>query len=88
MKPLHLSIVTPEKLFYHGEVVSVVLTAGLGSMGILADHAPLVSTVKAGRITAKSTSFEPLVFDLLTDGFLKISQNKATVIVDAVERVR
>jgi F-type H+-transporting ATPase subunit epsilon len=48
--PFKLEIVTPEARIYSDEVDSVVLPGSEGEMGILASHAPLVTTLKCGEL--------------------------------------
>lgn len=47
---MHLEIITPEKKIYSGEVSLVNLPGSDGSFGILENHAPIISTLKAGTI--------------------------------------
>ena len=49
MKRLHLSIVSPEKEIYNGEVNSVTLPGVIGSFTILPQHAPIVSSLNEGK---------------------------------------
>ena len=51
MKRLHLSIVSPEKEIYNGEVNSVTLPGVIGSFTILPQHAPIVSSLKEGKLS-------------------------------------
>jgi F-type H+-transporting ATPase subunit epsilon len=48
MKELHLSIVSPEKSIFDGDVKIVTLPGMIGSFSILPGHAPIVSSLKAG----------------------------------------
>ena len=48
--PLRLEIVTPEGKAFSDEVASVVLPGALGEMGILPQHAALVSALEAGEL--------------------------------------
>ena len=48
MKELHLSIVSPEKSIFDGNVKIVTLPGMIGSFSILPGHAPIVSSLKAG----------------------------------------
>jgi len=43
MKELHLSIVSPEKSIFDGDVKIVTLPGMIGSFSILPGHAPIVS---------------------------------------------
>ncbi|MCB9361374.1 MAG: ATP synthase F1 subunit epsilon [Flavobacteriales bacterium] len=47
---MQLEIITPEKKIYSGEVDLVNLPGSDGSFGILENHAPIISTLKAGTI--------------------------------------
>ena len=49
MKELHLSIVSPEKSVFDGEVKIVTLPGTVGSFSILPGHAPIVSSLKRER---------------------------------------
>ena len=50
MKGLHLTIVSPEKELFNGEVESVTLPGTMGSFSILPQHAPIVSSLGAGTL--------------------------------------
>ncbi len=79
-----LSIVTPEHILFEEEVESIVVPGALGYLGVLANHAPLITPIEPGRLTIqKSASTE--INLAISGGFLEVSNNKATVLADAVE---
>jgi F-type H+-transporting ATPase subunit epsilon len=82
----HLSIVTPENVIYEGEVSSVIVPGGEGYLGVLADHGPLISTIKPGKVTIKDKSQKELIF-AVSYGFFEVSANRATLLADAVEDI-
>jgi F-type H+-transporting ATPase subunit epsilon len=85
MKLFDLSVVTPERVIYQGKAVSMVVPAGLGSMGVLADHMPLISTMSPGAIAVQPPDHEgKFIFHSLGKGFLEIAHNKVTVILEAI----
>ena len=43
---LHLTIVSPEKVVFKGEVESVLVPGTLGDFEILTDHAPIISSLE------------------------------------------
>jgi F-type H+-transporting ATPase subunit epsilon len=44
--PLHFELVTPERLVRSEEVYMVVVPGGEGDYGVLAGHAPVMSTIR------------------------------------------
>jgi F-type H+-transporting ATPase subunit epsilon len=83
MRPFSVSILTAEKKIYEGEAVSLVVPAALGFMGILADHAPYLSMLTAGKIVLRKTEEgEPVIFYSKGKGFLEILKNKVTMLLD------
>jgi F-type H+-transporting ATPase subunit epsilon len=81
-----LSIVTPEKIFYESEVASVILPGGEGYLGVLTDHAPLITSIKPGKLTIRDKSQNTLVI-AVSFGFFETSSNHATLLIDSAEYV-
>ena len=79
-----LTIVTPEEVIFEDEVVSIVAPGSEGYLGILTDHAPLITALVPGKLTVKDKGGGESVFSL-SRGFLEVSDNVATVLADAVE---
>jgi len=79
-----LTIVTPEEVIFEDEVVSIVAPGSEGYLGILTDHAPLITALVPGKLTVKDKGGGESVFSL-SGGFLEVSNNVATVLADAVE---
>jgi F-type H+-transporting ATPase subunit epsilon len=80
----NLSIVTPEKIFYEGEVTSVVVPGSEGYLGVLTDHAPLITAIVPGKFTIKDKSSKEILF-CVSYGFFEVSANHATLLADSVE---
>jgi F-type H+-transporting ATPase subunit epsilon len=80
-----LSIVTPEKVFYDGEVASLVVHGSEGYLGVLSNHAPLITALQPGRLEFRDKDNKVEVM-AATNGFLEVSNNVATILCDAVER--
>ena len=79
-----LSIVTQEKILLEKEVTSVIAPGSEGYLGILTDHAPLITALKAGKLTIKEEGdIENEYF--ISGGFLEVSNNMVTMLVDEVE---
>lgn len=80
---LNLEIVTPEKKVVDTQVDSVTVPTASGEVGLLASHAPLVSSVFPGVLTyTVRGGTERLV---VSSGFLEVSNDKVSVLVDAAE---
>lgn len=81
MKEFDLSVYTPEKTLFKEAVVSLRVPAEEGSLGVLADHAPLIASLKEGKIIIRTKSGETLHFVSLGSGFLEVNGNKAAVLL-------
>ena len=84
-KTFDLTIVTPEETLYNGPAVSLVAPGEMGYVGILANHAPLLSTLTAGKVVAKKESGEALKFESTGKGFLEVFKNTVTLLLDAAK---
>lgn len=80
----NLAIVTPEKIFYEGEVSSVIVPGSQGYLGVLTDHASLITAVIPGKLTLKDKSNQEKIFSV-SYGFFEVSSNRATLLADSVE---
>ena len=79
-----LSIVTPEKPFYEGECRSLVVPGAEGYLGVLTDHAPLITALQPGELKLTDDRDQERHF-AISGGFFEVSHNHATVLADAVE---
>ena len=77
-----VSLVTPEGAAYEGEAEMIVVPGAAGEIGVLARHAPLVATLKAGT-THVHVRRDQEVLDFATGpGFFKVEQDRALALVD------
>jgi len=83
-KTQRLDIVTPEKVVFSEEVEFVVAPGVEGELGILPEHAPLVSALKIGvlRVQQDGKTFKVAV----TGGFIEVKNSRIVVLADAAER--
>jgi len=79
-----LSIVTPEKIFYEEEASSVIAPGIEGYLGILTDHAPLITALVPGKLTVKNSK-GPEVIMAVSGGFLEVLKNKVMILADTIE---
>ncbi len=79
---IHLNVLTQEGLVIEDQAVSVVAPGGRGYVGFLRNHAPLVTTVKPGKLTWRRPSGETKTARL-GSGLLEIQRNTLTILTDA-----
>jgi F-type H+-transporting ATPase subunit epsilon len=80
MALLHFEFVSPESVLFSGDVDQVDLPGAEGDMGILADHAPLVTTLRPGIVTVfRGGAREPIV---ITGGFAEVGPAGLTILAD------
>ena len=79
-----LSIVTPEKIEYEGDVRSLTAPGADGYLGILSHHAPLITALKPGKIEFRDSN-DTIHILAVSNGFLEVSNNRATLLADAIE---
>jgi F-type H+-transporting ATPase subunit epsilon len=82
--PIKLDIVTAEKVVFSGDVDIVVVPGAEGEMGILPHHAPLMTTLNAGQITARKDKEEYLL--AVSGGFLEVQPDRVIILADEAER--
>ena len=79
-----MSIVTPEKIFYDAEILSLVVPGTEGYLGVLSHHAPLITALKPGRLEFRDGE-DKIQMAAISGGFLEVSNNVATILADAAE---
>lgn len=77
---LRLCIISPEKIEYDGGVEKVNLPGANGSFTILPHHAPIVSTLVAGRITYVTSDGGEQSINI-NNGFIEMSDNIVSVCI-------
>ena len=81
---IKLEIVTPEKRVLDETVDAVTVPTLTGEIGILPNHAPLISTLKSGILSyTNKGAVERMV---VSGGFVEVSANKVSVLADVAER--
>jgi F-type H+-transporting ATPase subunit epsilon len=79
-----LSLITPSAVKFEGEVEILIVPGAAGDLGVLANHAPLLTTLRAGVVTAGSTN--PAASDrvrfAVDRGFLQATADRAIVLTD------
>ena len=84
---LQLSIVTPERLVVNENVDQVNVPGVEGDLGILYDHAPILTTMRPGQFSYESTGEKgrDTVQMVVSGGYLEVTDNRVIVLAEAVE---
>jgi F-type H+-transporting ATPase subunit epsilon len=82
-----VALVTPDGAAFDGEAEMVVVPGAAGEIGVLARHAPLVATLKAGSTRVHLGANEVLEF-ATGPGFFKVELDRALALVDDAVNVR
>lgn len=76
---MNLKIVSPTEIVFEGDVDFVVLPGSIGQLGILPKHAPLLSTLKEGRVRIRREKTGPETFDI-SGGFVEVLKDRLTLL--------
>jgi len=80
---LNLEIVTPEKMVLSETVDAVTVPTASGEIGIMTNHAPLISSLKSGILSyTKGGATEKMV---ISGGFVEVSANNVSVLAEIAE---
>ena len=84
---LKLSIVTPERLVLNEGVDQVNAPGIEGDLGILYDHAPLLTTMRAGRFSYEllGEKGRETINMIVSGGYLEVTDNRVIVLAETVE---
>lgn len=80
---LQVNILTPDRVFWNETAEEVILPTNTGQMGVLTDHAPLMTALDIGVMLIR-TQKEWLSVALM-GGFALVKKNQITVLVNEAE---
>ena len=83
MNRLYLKVVTPDKLFFEGDIDMLVARTIEGDVGILLNHSPLVTILDIGRLVIKDGDERKVA--ACAGGYIDVRNNNITVVSDACE---
>jgi F-type H+-transporting ATPase subunit epsilon len=82
-KKFDVSLVTPDGPAFEGEAEMLIVPGAAGEIGVLARHAPLIATLKAGSTRVYLNVDADDVREYATGpGFFKVEQDRAIALVD------
>jgi F-type H+-transporting ATPase subunit epsilon len=85
MATFHFELVSPEKLLFSGDVEQVDVPGAEGDFGVLAGHAPMVSTIRPGILTVRGAGGEQKI--VVLGGFAEVSAAGLTILADLADSV-
>lgn len=77
-----LEILTSRRKVFAGEVTSLVAPGELGYLGILANHAPLMTALVPGKVTWRDPAGASRTLRLAGRGLLEVQKNQACLLAD------
>jgi len=80
-KEFSVSLVTPDGAAYEGDAEMIIVPGAAGEIGVLARHAPLIATLKAGSTRVHVSESEVREF-ATGPGFFQVLQDRAIALVD------
>ena len=83
MSDLHFELVTPDKLIMSDDVYMVVVPGTEGESGIMAGHAPYMTTLKNGEIAVYRAAGAQPERITVTGGFAEVSDKGLTVLAES-----
>ncbi len=82
-----LDIVTPERVMLSELAVETIAPGTEGYLGILAGHAPLMTTLEPGEVTVAFADGRTTSRIVIGGGFMEVSAAKTTILADSAERI-
>jgi len=83
MADLHFELVTPEKLVMSDDVHMVVVPGTEGEFGVMAGHAPFMSTLRDGELAVYRTASAQPEKIIVSGGFAEVSERGLTVLAES-----
>ena len=80
----NFKILTPNRKALDESVVSIVAPGEEGYLGVLANHAPLITTLKRGTLTVKFDDGREDEYEI-SGGILKVAKNEAILLTESID---
>jgi F-type H+-transporting ATPase subunit epsilon len=81
---LNVRVISPDKTVWDSSAQEVILPSTTGQLGILSDHAPLLSALDVGVMRVRPD--KEWVAIAVLGGFAEVENNKVTILVNGAER--
>jgi len=80
---LNVRVITPDKVVWDAEADELILPSSTGQVGILTDHAPLLTALDIGVMRLKTDAGWTSI--VLMEGFAEVENNKVTILCNGAE---
>ena len=80
---LNVRVITPDKVVWDAAAEEVILPSSTGQLGILTDHAPLLTALDIGVMRLKADGKWTSI--ILMEGFAEVENNKITILSNGAE---
>jgi len=80
---LNVRVITPDKVVWDADVDELILPSSTGQLGILTDHAPLLTALDIGVMRLKDEKGWNSI--VLLEGFAEVENNKVTILCNGAE---
>jgi F-type H+-transporting ATPase subunit epsilon len=80
---LNVRVITPDKVVWDASAEELILPSSTGQLGILTDHAPLLTALDIGVMRLKSDAGWTSI--VLMEGFAEVDDNKVTILCNGAE---
>ena len=77
---LNFALVSPERELFNGDVDHVVVPGAEGEFGVLPNHAPVMSVIKAGALRVINDGAERRIF--VNGGFADVTPDGLTILAE------
>lgn len=84
--PIRCEIVSQDRLVFEGDVDIVVAPGAVGELGVLPNHAPLLTTLQYGILKLRTRDREELF--TIAGGVMEVQPEIVTILADAAENVQ
>ena len=80
---LNVRVITPDKIVWDALADELILPSSTGKIGILTNHAPLLTAIDIGVMQLKSDAGWTSI--VLMEGFAEVEENKVTILCNGAE---
>ena len=83
---LNVRVITPAQVVWDAAADEIILPTSTGQLGVLKDHAPLLTALDIGVMRLKTDSKWSSI--VLMEGFAEVEDNKVTIICNGAEEAK